>query len=165
MTIRLPSRYEDLDEAFRGRLRANQDLLATVKGAFTSMRVSGGIRFLPVYGKSGSGKTSAALELASHLPDVRVFMLSRRGVEDQQGLVKEIHAARVEYEGAPLVAVIDQYEEASAQRSQIPTSFVESLALLDRGELRDQQILFVWLTTSRDFQTTFRTRQHGIDVL
>jgi hypothetical protein len=156
MTIRLPSRYEDLDVAFRGRLRANQELLTTVKDAFTSMSVSGGIRFLPIYGKSGSGKTSAALELGSHLPDVKVFMLSRLAVEDQAKLIDEVIAARREYEEAPIVAVVDQYEEASAQRSQIPTSFVESLALLDRGELRNQRILFVWLTTSREFRANLQ---------
>jgi hypothetical protein len=103
MSIKLPSRYEDLDVAFRGRLRPNQDLLTTVKDAFTSMSVSGGIRFLPVYGGSGSGKTSAALELGSHLPDVKVFKLSRLAVEDQQTLVDEVGVARTEYEGAPLV--------------------------------------------------------------
>ena len=156
MTIRLPSRYEDLDIAFRGRLRANQILLTTVKDAFTSMSVSGGIRFLPIYGKSGSGKTSAALELGSHLPEVRVFKLSRLAVEDQGKLIDEVEAAQSEYERAPLVAVVDQYEEASAQRSQIPTSFVESLALLDRGELRNGRIIFLWLTTSRDFQTNLQ---------
>jgi hypothetical protein len=156
VTIRLPSRYEDLDVAFRGRLRVNQPLLATVKQAFLSMSVSGGIRFLPIYGKSGSGKTSAALELGSHLPDLKVFNLTRVGVEDQHALLSEIRVALNEYDGAPLVAVIDQYEEASAQRSQIPTSFVESLALLDRGELSCNRILFIWLTTSREFQRSLQ---------
>jgi hypothetical protein len=152
VTIRLPSRYEDLDVAFRGRLRVNQTLLATVKEAFLSMSVSGGIRFLPIYGKSGCGKTSAALELGSHLPDIRVFKLRREAVEDQTSLLSALHEALHEYEGAPLVAVVDQYEEASAHRSQIPTSFVENLALLDRSELSNNRILFIWLTTSQNFQ-------------
>ncbi len=54
--LRLPSRYEDLDLAFRGRLKPNQDLLTLVKTAYASMQLSGGIRFLPIYGESGGGK-------------------------------------------------------------------------------------------------------------
>jgi hypothetical protein len=51
-----------------------------------------------------------------------------------------------------LIAVIDQYEESVPERGSIPSSFVESLALLDRGEFRTTPIVFIWLTTSRDFQ-------------
>jgi hypothetical protein len=51
-----------------------------------------------------------------------------------------------------LIAVIDQYEENVAQKSAVPTQFIERLSLLDRGELRGLPILFVWLTTSWDFQ-------------
>lgn len=39
---KLPSRYEDLDIAFRGRLRPDPDLLAGVQSAYQSMQVSGG---------------------------------------------------------------------------------------------------------------------------
>lgn len=86
MTIRLPSRYEDLDTAFRGRLKPNQSLLASVKRAFTSMEISGGIRFLPVFGQSGSGKTSAALEIGTHLPELYVEQLPREAIEDTSNL-------------------------------------------------------------------------------
>ena len=41
-----------------------------------------------------------------------------------------------------LVAVIDQYEENVAQKSAVPTQFIERLSLLDRGELRGLPILF-----------------------
>ena len=82
MTLRLPSRYEDLDTAFRGRLKPNQSLISIVKRAFASMEISGGIRFLPVFGQSGSGKTSAALEIGTHLPELYVEQLPREAVED-----------------------------------------------------------------------------------
>ncbi|OXH92495.1 hypothetical protein CA830_10860 [Burkholderia multivorans] len=41
----------------------------------------------------------------------------------------------------------------TAQRTAIPSAFVETLSLLDRNRERRDQILFVWLTTSREFQT------------
>jgi len=115
------------------------------------MRVSGGIRFLPLYGQSGSGKSSAALELATHLPELKVAHLSRDAIEDASVLRTEVEAALINSREG-LVAVVDQYEEAAAERAAIPTSFVEKLALLDRGELRSKRILFIWLTTSRHFQ-------------
>jgi len=51
-----------------------------------------------------------------------------------------------------MIGVIDQFEEVAAQQSRIPKEFVESLALLDRGDLRENHILFIWLTTDRVFQ-------------
>ncbi len=153
MTIRLPSRYEDLDVAFRGHLRANAALLNQVQQAFQSMRMSGGIRFLPIYGKSGSGKSSAAFELGTHLPQVKVFPLSRDAVESRTQLVQEVRAKANEFSGTPMIAVIDQFEEEAARQSRIPREFVESLALLDRGDLRENSILFIWLTTDRSFQS------------
>lgn len=151
MSIRLPSRYEDLDFDFRGRLKADPELIDEVKKAFNSMQISGGIRFLPIYGQSGSGKSSAAIELGTHLPDLHVVQLTRRAVENRDILSAELMTA---LKSAPkgLVVVIDQYEEAAAQRANIPTDFVETLALLDRGDLRGEKILFIWLTTSVDFQ-------------
>ncbi|MFC6025328.1 hypothetical protein [Methylobacterium mesophilicum] len=86
MTISLPSRYEDLDVAFRGRLKPNQPLLAAVKAAFAAMEISGGIRFLPVFGRSGSGKSSASLEIGTHLPDLYVEQLPRQAIENPQAL-------------------------------------------------------------------------------
>lgn len=153
--LKLPSRYEDLDLAFRGRLKANQELLILVKSAYSSMQLSGGIRFLPIYGESGGGKSSAALELGTHLPQAHVFQLPRTAVESPSGLAEVVVEESKKVANTPkqlIVAVIDQYEEAVAQKTAVPTSFVEALALLDRGELRNTKILFIWLTTSRDFQ-------------
>ncbi len=152
MSIRLPSRYEDLDTAFRGRLKPNQPLIEKVKQAFVSMDVSGGIRFLPIFGKSGSGKTSAALEVGTHLPDLYVSQLPREAVEDPAYLKQAIENMRRLAKGRRLVAVIDQFEEVSVQRTAIPSNFVETLSLLDRSDLRNEKILFIWLTTSREFQ-------------
>jgi hypothetical protein len=152
MSIRLPSRYEDLDVAFRGHLRPNGALINQVQNAFRSMQVSGGIRLLPVYGKSGSGKSSAALELSTHLPETRVFNLSRDAIESRQHLVNEVRDTAIQHSSAPAIAVIDQFEEVAAQQSRIPKEFVESLALLDRGDLRNNPTLFIWLTTDRGFQ-------------
>jgi hypothetical protein len=150
---RLPSRYEDLDEAFRGRLRANGELLAQVQAAYQSMQISGGIRFLPIYGRSGSGKTSAALELGTHLPEARVVTLPRITVESREELESFLRdVLRTSEPNQLLIAVVDQYEEAAAQRANVPTSFVETLSLLDRGELRAVRMLFIWLTTDRSFQ-------------
>lgn len=152
MNIRLPSRYEDLDTAFRGRLRPNQSLIAVVKRAFASMEISGGIRFLPVFGQSGSGKTSAALEIGTHLPDLYVAQLPREAIENANELEPALDLMLKKANGRHLVAVIDQYEEVAAQRTSIPSSFVETLSLLDRNVGRKDKILFIWLTTSRDFQ-------------
>lgn len=152
-TVRLPSRYEDLDPAFRGRLRPNAPLINQVQRAYQSMQVSGGIRFLPIFGRSGTGKSCAAFELATHLPEARVVSLSRQAIESRECLESDIKGVRRPM--APqqlLVVVIDQYEEAVAERGNVPTAFVETLALLDRGELRNFPIVFLWLTTSREFQ-------------
>ena len=154
MTLRLPSRYEDLDTAFRGRLKPNQSLLAMVKRAFASMEINGGIRFLPVFGPSGSGKTSAALEIGTHLPELCVGQLPREAIEDASLLRPTLDGMLKRAKGRRLVAVVDQYEEVAAQRTAIPSAFVESLSLLDRDRTRSDQILFIWLTTSREFQAS-----------
>lgn len=151
--VRLPSRYEDLDPAFRGRLRPNAPLIELVQRGFQSMQVSGGVRFLPLYGKSGTGKSSAALELATHLPEARVIAVSRSAIESRERLEAEIWEVRRSMRtNQLLIAVVDQYEESVAERGNIPTAFVETIALLDRGDLRNLPVLFLWLTTSRDFQ-------------
>jgi adenylate kinase family enzyme len=154
MTIRLPSRYEDLDSAFRGRLKANQSLLALVKQAYSSMEISGGIRFLPVFGSSGSGKSSAAFELGTHLPELHVEQLPRECVDNPTTLRPTLADMQKRAKGKRIVAVVDQYEEVSAQRTAIPSTFVEALSLLDREPPRLSNILFVWLTTSREFQAS-----------
>ena len=81
---KLPSRYEDLDVVFRGRLRPDQQLIAAVKAAHQAMNINGGIRFLPIFGKSGSGKTSSASELGTHLPEVRVASLPRVAIDSAE---------------------------------------------------------------------------------
>jgi hypothetical protein len=148
MIIRLPSRYEDLHEAYRGRLVPNPDLLALVNSSFKSMKIAGGIRFLPVYGESGSGKSCAAREISSHMPQTRVFVLERNEIEDNDALVRRIQRERRSIEeGELLVAVIDQFEEIVASKSDIPSQFVEKISILDRT-LKDTPIIFIWLTTS-----------------
>lgn len=153
--LKLPSRYEDLDVAFRGRLKPDQELLRLVKSAYTSMQVSGGIRFLPIYGESGGGKSSAAFELGTHLPEAHVFALPRSAVESPAQLSEVVTGEGRRMSGSHkqlMVAVVDQYEEVAAQKTAVPSTFVEALALLDRGELRNTRIIFLWLTTSRPFQ-------------
>jgi hypothetical protein len=152
MSLLLPSRYEDLDKTFRGRLKPNNALLALVKRAFSSMTIGGGIRFLPVFGDSGSGKTSAALEIGTHLPDLFVEQIPREAVENPASLDLALTAMRHSANGRNLVAVIDQYEEVAAQRTALPSAFVETLSLLDRSVTRNEQVLFIWLTTTREFQ-------------
>nr|WP_295976805.1 AAA family ATPase [uncultured Agrobacterium sp.] len=150
--LRLPSRYEDLDTAFRGRLKPNQSLLSKVKQAFAAMEISGGIRFLPVFGSSGSGKTSAALELGTHLPDLHIETLVREAIEDSTVFREELSKIRKRAKGKRIVVVIDQYEEVAAQKTAIPSAFVEMLSLLDRDRNDNGLALFIWLTTSREFQ-------------
>lgn len=151
---RLPSRYEDLDPAFRGRLRPNAPLIELVQRSYQSMQVSGGIRFLPIFGQSGAGKSSAALELATHLPEAKVITLSRDAIERREALESELRDSRRSMgTNQLLIAVVDQYEEAVAERGGIPTSFVETLSLLDRGDLRRLPVVFLWLTTSKEFQS------------
>lgn len=151
-TLNLPSRYEDLDNAFRGRLKPNQPLLDLVKTAFAAMRMSGGIRFAPVFGESGSGKTSAALEIGTHLPDLFVAQLPRTAIEDTDALQPWLSSLESDAGERDLVVVIDQYEEVAAQKTAIPSTFVERLSLLDRESSTKKHVLFLWLTTSKEFQ-------------
>ncbi|MHA7240482.1 hypothetical protein [Arthrobacter sp. TMS1-12-1] len=147
MTIELPSRYEDLRPAFRAQLRPNRSLIEKVKLAHKKMSISKGVRFLPVYGLSGAGKTSAALELATHLQGVNVVPLPPKVVDGNQTL----ESALPQTSATLIIAVIDQYEEAVARREDVPTRFVEALSRLDRARFHTP-VLFIWLTTSRDFQ-------------
>ena len=152
VTPALPSRYEDLDPGFRGRLRANGDLISLVSSELRKKKITGGISFLPIYGASGSGKTSATMELGTHLTDLYVFQLSPSQIETKDSIQAAVEDAEIEASGRPLVAVVDQYEEAVATKYELPTSFVESLSLLDRNELKYAEVVFVWLTTSQEFQ-------------
>lgn len=164
MALRLPSRYEDLDPAFRGRLLPNRPLLDLVQTAFSGMTISGGIRFLPIFGDSGVGKSSAAFELGTHLPELYVEKLALDVIDNPSLLIPALDAALKRAKGRRLVVVIDQYEEVAAQRSAVPSTFIEALSLLDRNRTRTDQILFLWLTTSKEFrselvQATSRNRR------
>ena len=151
--LRVPNRYEDLDVAFRGRLRPNIRLNEIVKYAFQAMEMQGGIRFLPIFGSSGAGKTCATMELATHLPEVKVVSLDRNDISSRESLFLRIDREKRLDPSVPVIAVIDQFEEAVATLENIPTTFVETLSLLDRGELRRSPTLFIWLTTSTEFQS------------
>lgn len=152
MDINLPSRYEDLDTAYKGRLAPNQDLIALVDRAYKSMRISHGIRFLPLYGESGSGKSSASRELSTHMPSVVSTTLERAEIETLEALTKKINSLHKTNPEKLIVAVIDQYEENVQGKERIPTQFVEHLSLLDRGELKNIPVVFIWLTTSEQFR-------------
>lgn len=152
MIPRLPSRYEDLDEAFKGRLRSNAALIALVQSSYKSMQISGGIRFLPLFGQSGSGKSCAARELPTHLPGCRIVELTRASIQSEATLLQELRSASKSAANELVIAVVDQYEESVAQAENLPTQFVERLSLLDRNKKLDFPVLFIWLTTSRDFQ-------------
>ena len=154
MNLRLPSRYEDLDPRFRSKLRPVPSLNALVQEAFASMKVSGGIRFLPIFGRSGSGKSCGALELATHIPSshLEVLMpeLLSKSTED---LISHLERQIYLFNGSDLfIWVIDQYEEKVQGKRDVPTEFVERLSLLDRRNLTNHRMLFLWLTTDTQFR-------------
>lgn len=151
MNICLPSRYEDLNAAYRGRLIPNHDLINLINIASKSMKITGGIRFLPIFGVSGSGKSSASRELTTHMPDVSCTVLSREEIESKTILKTKILKLYSTNPQKLLIFIIDQYEENVIGQEQIPTQFVEHLSLLDR----DRSIpscIFLWLTTNEEFR-------------
>lgn len=152
MQINLPSRYEDLDEAYRGRLVPNPNLIDIVDKASKAMKISGGIRFLPIYGESDSGKSSASRELSTHMPDVLCSVLERDEIELKDHLIEKITSINKKNPEKILIFVIDQYEENVEGREKIPTQFVETLSLIDRGAIRKIPSIFIWLTTSPEFR-------------
>lgn len=151
MIPRLPSRYEDIDTSYRGRLLPNTQLLSLIDMAKKSMKISGGIRFLPIYGKSGAGKSCASHEIDTHLPETYVFSLDKDEIESREHLLKRIATERINAKERLLIAIIDQYEENVLGKEKIPSQFIEHLSILDRGELRTTPILFIWLSTSKEF--------------
>ncbi|MBS5956661.1 MAG: hypothetical protein KIC73_07080 [Clostridiales bacterium] len=151
MGLKLPSRYEDIDTAYRGRLHANKELLSLISLAQKSMQINGGIRFLPIYGKSGAGKSCAAREISTHLPGTKVFALSKIEIESRECLLKRIENEKLISDEKLLIAVIDQFEETVAGKEYLPTQFVEHLSILDRTELRTCPMIFIWLSTSLEF--------------
>ena len=152
MSLRLPSRYEDLDTAYRGRLIPDQALLELVNRAKKSIDISGGIRFLPIWGQSGAGKSCAAIEIGTHIPLVHTLVLTRDEIESKSLLLDRILLEKKKAHGKFLVVIIDQFEEKVIGKERIPTQFVEHISLLDRAELRDYPTLFIWLTTDKSFQ-------------
>lgn len=116
------------------------------------MEINGGIRFFPIFGESGSGKTSAALEIGTHLPDLHVEQLPRHAIENPAALNGALSAMVNRAKGKRIVAVVDQYEEVAAQKTNIPSGFVETLSLLDRAKPTPHPTLFIWLTTSKEFR-------------
>ena len=152
MNISLPSRYEDLEEAYRSRLVPNADLNQLVQKAIKSMSISGGIRFLPIYGKSGSGKSCASREINRHLPETHVFLLTRDEIEDGDKLLARVNKER-QNDARCFIGVIDQFEEQVSGKENIPSQFIEKISIFDRSHLKNVPVLFVWLTTNRDFQS------------
>jgi hypothetical protein len=152
MPISLPARYEDLDEAFRGRLIPDRGLISQIDRAYRSMTISGGIRFLPIFGESGVGKSCATRELGTHMPDVHTFVLDREEIEGSPALLARVRRERRLTDKRLLVAIVDQYEENVQGKERIPTQFVEHLSLFDRADLAGELVIFIWLTTNREFQ-------------
>lgn len=152
MKLKLPSRYEDIDTTYRGRLLPNSELLDLVNTGRKSMQISGGIRFLPIYGNSGSGKSCATHEISTHLPSTYVFSLDKEEIENREKLMYRIELESMKSHGKMLIGIVDQYEENVKGREKIPTQFVEHLSLIDRSELRTIPMIFIWLTTNRDFR-------------
>lgn len=151
--VYIPSRYEDLKAEFRERLKPIPELLRLVKEAYTSISTSGGIRFLPIFGVSGSGKSCASLEIASHIPNCHVYKVPPDLIADRDKLEEFVKIKQRGLNSSHLlVLVIDQYEEQVASRGPIPSQIIEHLSLFDRGYLRFIPTLFIWLTTSIDFQ-------------
>lgn len=150
--MKLPSRYEDLDEAYKGRLIPNKDLIKSIKSAHSSISISGGIKFLPVFGHSGSGKSSGTIELSTHLPNTHTFLLTPLEIESKDDLLKRIKAEHKIRPDKILVPIVDQFEENVAGKESIPSQFIEFISLFDRNELKSIPTIFIWLTTSREFQ-------------
>lgn len=155
--MKLPSRYEDLEESYRGRLLPNVSLNSKIKSAIKSMSISGGIRFLVAYGESGAGKSSSTIELKTHLPDVHTFLLSDEEIKNKKLLLERISHEHKFHPNKTLIPIIDQFEENVAGKENIPTQFVEFISLFDRNELKNIPTIFIWLTTSKDFQTSLVT--------
>ena len=112
MNINLPSRYEDLSEEYRGRLVPNPELISLVNQANKSMKISGVIRFLPIYGESGSGKSSASIELSTHIPGMICNTLTHEEITSYEKLLARIRNANERNPEKILVFVVDQYEES-----------------------------------------------------
>ncbi len=150
--MKLPSRYEDLNESYKGRLIPNSELIDKIKSANKSIHINGGIRFLPIYGESGSGKSCSAIELKTHLPTTHTFILDKNEISDKELLLARIQHEKKYNTDKILIPIVDQFEENVAGKETIPTQFIEFISLFDRNELKEIPTIFIWLTTSREFQ-------------
>lgn len=150
--MRLPSRYEDLEDSYKGRLIPNETLIGKIKSALKSMQINGGIRFLPIFGESGSGKSSSSIELKTHLPDVHTFLLKSEEISNKDKLLNRILYEKKFNEGKMLIPIVDQFEENVSGKENIPSQFIEFISLFDRNELKSIPTIFIWLTTSHPFQ-------------
>jgi len=150
--MKLPSRYEDLNESYKGRLIPNSELIEKIKSANKSISINGGIRFLPIYGESGSGKSCSTIELKTHLPTTHTFVLEKNEISNKESLLERILHEKKYNVDKILIPIIDQFEENVAGKENIPTQFIEFISLFDRNELKEIPTIFIWLTTSREFQ-------------
>jgi hypothetical protein len=141
--IKLPNRYEDLDPAFHGKLVPDRNFIAIVNDAFKSMQMGGGVRFLPVYAPSGTGKSSATFALQRHLQELKVIKLPKSVVLDQATLRTFILDQVAQAADKKPVFVVDNYEFPTEVVSK---SFVELVSEMDRDELRTRPTLFVWIS-------------------
>jgi hypothetical protein len=87
------------------------------------------------------------------MPDVSTFTLDRSEIESSEKLLIRIKSERNATDKKVLIAIVDQYEENVQGKENIPSQFVEHLSLLDRKELSGELIIFIWLTTNKEFQT------------
>ncbi|MBN1187073.1 MAG: hypothetical protein JXB49_32645 [Bacteroidales bacterium] len=150
--MKLPSRYEDLAESYKGRILPDNQLIQIVKSAEKSIRINGGIRFLPIYGESGSGKSCSSIELKTHLPQTHTFILTQTEISNKTNLLERIIEENRFHSNKILIPIIDQFEENVSGKEKIPTQFIEFISLFDRNELRQIPTVFIWLTTNRNFQ-------------
>lgn len=152
--MKLPSRYEDLDDAYKGRIVPNLELIDIVKKADKAIRISGGIRFIPLFGGSGSGKSCASIELSTHLPNTHTFILNPEEIEDKGKLLQRVFKEQKYNDNKILIPIIDQFEENVSGKESIPSQFIEFISLFDRNELKNIPTIFIWLTTSKEFQSS-----------
>ena len=150
--MKLPSRYEDLEESYKGRIMPDTRLIQIIKAAEKSIRISGGIRFLPIYGESGSGKSCSSIELKTHLPQTHTFILNQSEISEKSCLLGRILEEHKFHSDKILLPIVDQFEESVSGKEKIPTQFIEFISLFDRNELRQIPTIFIWLTTHIDFQ-------------
>ena len=68
------------------------------------------------------GKSCAAREISTHLPEVKTFELDRNQIESKSKLLDKVMLEKEKNKGKILVAIIDQYEENVAEKGKIPNT-------------------------------------------